>query len=114
MQHQIHGSQTQHRGIEIKTVEHAVLNMLLMKFKRVTGIAFAAIFPCFDELRCRVSLAQVFHYCHQKASRAASWVANCFRWLRVNKLHHKLDDVVRRAKLAMYAYRGKLAQQILI
>ena len=114
MQHQIHGSQAQHSGIEIKTVKHAVLNALLIKFKLLTRVAFAATFGCFDELRCRVSLAQVSHYCHQKASRAASWVANCFRWLRVNKLHHELDDVVRRAKLAMYACRGKLAQQILI
>ena len=64
-----------------------------------------------DALRRGVGSQQVLHDADQEAAGAAGRVADGLGRLRVQHLHHQVDDVARRAELAVDAGRGELASR---
>ena len=61
-----------------------------------------------------MALAQVLAGRDQKARRAAGRVADDIVRLRRRQLHHQLDDVARRAELAVLTGAGDLAEHVLV
>ena len=62
----------------------------------------------------RVVLAQVFAHRHREAAGAAGRIHHHIARRRLGHRHHQLDDVARRAELAVGAGGGQLAQHVLV
>lgn len=58
--------------------------------------------------------AQILARDHQKAAGSGRWIADDVLRRRRGHLHHELDDVARRAELAVLAGARELAQHVLV
>lgn len=99
MQRHVHAADAQHGVVEVVAVEHPVMEMRARR--RIVE-------------QLGVLLAQVLARGHQEAAGAAGRVADGVLRRRGRQLHHQLDDVARRAELAVLAGRRDLAQHVLV
>jgi hypothetical protein len=92
MQQHIHRTDAQHRVIEIKAMEQAMVEV-------------------HAQLRIaeqhRVVFPQVFAHRHRKAAGAAGRIHHHIGGLRLGHRHHQLNNVARGAELALGACRGQ-------
>ena len=99
VQQHVHAADTQHRVVEVEAVEHAMMKMLT-QFGVVQQI--------------QVSLTQILAGRHQKASRAAGWIADDVGRCRRSQLDHQPDDVTWGTELAVLSGGGDLSQHVFV
>ena len=99
MKHQVHRPDTQHGGIGVESVKHAVLVMLCI-------LLFQQLFTIMAlDILCRF---------HDETRTTHGWVTNSVFQSGLHQFHHHANDVSWGAELAVVATRCHLAQDILI
>ena len=99
VEHQVHGTNPEHRGVGVEAVQHAALVMVgifpLEEFFLVMGLDVLGTF-------------------HDEARTAHGRVANGVLQLRIHELHHHPDNVTRSAELTVVARSRHLPEDVLI
>ena len=119
VQHQVHGGDAQHGGVEVEAVEHVRVRMCsrcsLQQVAGVDGVLLAIVsLHMLRPLVAGVLAQQVVIGLDQEAGGAAGRVADAVGRLGLQQLHHHADDVARGAELAVDAGGGELAEQVLV
>src|SRR5690554_475516 len=114
MQHHVHAGHSQHGGIEVEAPEHVLVDMFPIGFQQVTGVMPVTVLVGDDARLAGVLTIEVFHGAGEKACGTAGRIADNIGRLRCNQLDHGVDDVARRAELAVDAGGGQFAQQVFI
>ena len=99
VQRHVHAADAQHGVVKVIAVEHGVVKVL-------------ARHAVAQDLG--VLVAQVFAGCHQKAAGATGGVTNGVFGGGGGQRHHELDQVARRAELAVLPGAGNFAQHVLV
>ena len=98
VEHQVHGRNAQHGAVHVKAGEHWACKMLpLLRGHAVLVVG-----------------AEVLRTGHQKARRAAGRVTDEIVRRGLHQLHHHINDMQRRAELAVPTRRCQFAQHILV
>jgi hypothetical protein len=99
MQRHVHGSNAQHRGIEVKAIEQPLMEVppqLVVAEER------------------SVMLAQVFTASDEEATGADGRIADHVVWFRLDQLDHSRDEVARGAELTVLTGCRDLRQHVLV
>jgi len=99
VEQQVHAADAKHGVIEVEAVEELVVEVL---FELWIAQNFGVLPP------------QVFAHGHQEATRARRRIHHQIRGLGLHQLHHELDDVARRAELAVLPGSGYLAKHVFV
>ena len=89
MSHHIHGSDTQHGPVHIKSMEH-MIHIMLFIFS-VKKYFFLFVF------------FQIFTSSHQETRRSASRVTDDFIRFRIHQFHHHFNDMSWCSELSVYS-----------
>ena len=99
VQEQVHTADAQHRRIEVEAVEEI-------------GVEVLALFGIMEEVG--VMAAQRLAHGHKKTRRAAGRIADHILGRGLGQFHHQLNDVARRAELAVLTGGGDLREHVLV
>ena len=99
MQKQVHAADAQHGGVEVEAVEEISVEVL-------------ALFGIMEEVG--VMAAQRLAHGYQKARCAAGRIADHILGRGLSQLHHQLNNVARRAELAVLPGSGDLREHVLV
>jgi hypothetical protein len=99
VEHQVHGCNAYHGGIEFNAVEHLFVEVL---------------FKLFIEEKVVMILPQVFTGTHEETGRSCCRVADGIGWLWAGHGHHHVDDMPWRTELSVLPCRCYLRQQVLV
>src|SRR5262249_30310999 len=99
VQQHVHAANAQHRGVEVESVEHLVVEM------------FTA---CGVPQGLRMPLSKMFTGCHEESAGAAGRVANHVRCSWLHHFDHQADDVPWRPELSVLASRRNLAKHVFV
>ena len=98
MEHQVHGRNAQHGAVHVKAGEHRAGKML----------------PLLRGHAVPIVLANIFCAGHQKTCRTAGRVTDEIVRRGLHQLHHHINDMQRRAELAVPTRRCQFSQHILV
>jgi uncharacterized protein YcfJ len=107
LEQHVHAGQPEHGGVEIEAPEHVAPDMVAVRLQQVADIDVMAFFVLMQRLGRGVGAVQVFHAARQEAGGAAGRIAEGFVGPEVDHGDHQVDDVARRAELAVDARGGQ-------
>ena len=118
MHNQVHGSDTQHGGVKVVTVEHVVIHMVAPRRQQIAGKDFLLFqFAAFvganlgmNRFQRAIFLQEIFITGCQKTTGAAGRIANrlAARGVRLHHFDHRADNVAWRAELTVDPGSGQL------
>lgn len=104
VQHQVHGGDAQHSGVEVEPMEHAAADVVAVRFQQIAGVGLFRLarlgIGFFQHPLGRgVIFQQILHRLDKEAAGAAGRIADHVGGLWFQHIDHQPDDVARRAEL---------------